>query len=203
MDYRYPENEKLDRQLVFLAEVDKMKSIYRRNVILDASRRENDAEHSWHMAMFAITLGEYAPEGTDMLTVLKMCLVHDLVEIYAGDTFCYDKEGNLDKAEREKLAADRLFAMLPGGQGEELRALWEEFDAPTTPEGRFAAAVDRLQPLMLNLGTGGHTWRQADVGKKELLERLGPVKDGIPALWEYTLAKVDEASEYLKNLKNQ
>lgn len=185
--------DRLKQQLAFLTEIDRMKTVYRRNVVIDRSRQEDDAAHSWHMAMFALVLAEYAPEVLDMLTVLKLCLVHDLVEVYAGDTFCYDAAGNLDKAERERQAADRLFALLPAEQGNEYRTLWEEFDAPSTPEGWFAAAIDRLQPFILNFHTDGHTWHLAPVKRVDLLRRLDPVRTGIPALWPDVLKMVDEA----------
>ena len=187
--------DRLKQQLTFLTEIDRMKTVYRRNVVIDRSRQEDDAAHSWHMAMFALVLAEYAPEALDMLTVLKLCLVHDLVEVYAGDTFCYDAAGNLDKAERERQAADKLFALLPVEQGNEYRALWEEFDAPSTPEGWFAAAIDRLQPFILNFHTDGHTWHLAPVKRVDLLRRLDPVRTGIPALWPDVLKMVDEAIE--------
>jgi putative hydrolase of HD superfamily len=187
--------DRLKQQLAFLTEIDRMKTVYRRNVVIDRSRQEDDAAHSWHMAMFALVLAEYAPEALDMLTVLKLCLVHDLVEVYAGDTFCYDAAGNLDKAERERQAADRLFALLPAEQGNEYRTLWEEFDAPSTPEGWFAAAIDRLQPFILNFHTDGHTWHLAPVKRVDLLRRLNPVRTGIPALWPDVLKMVDEAIE--------
>ncbi len=187
--------DRLKQQLAFLTEIDRMKTVYRRNVVIDRSRQEDDAAHSWHMAMFALVLAEYAPEALDMLTVLKLCLVHDLVEVYAGDTFCYDAAGNLDKAERERQAADRLFALLPAEQGNEYRTLWEEFDAPSTPEGWFAAAIDRLQPFILNFHTDGHTWHLAPVKRVDLLRRLDPVRTGIPALWPDVLKMVYEAIE--------
>ena len=185
--------DRLKQQLAFLTEIDRMKTVYRRNVVIDRSRQEDDAAHSWHMAMFALVLAEYAPAALDMLTVIKMCLVHDLVEVYAGDTFCYDAAGNLDKAEREKLAADKLFTLLPEGQGGEYRKLWEEFDAPSTPEGWFAAAIDRLQPFILNFNTDGHTWHLAPVKRADLLRRIDPVRTGMPALWPEILKMVDEA----------
>ena len=187
--------DRLKQQLAFLTEIDRMKTVDRRNVVIDRSRQEDDAAHSWHMAMFALVLAEYAPEALDMLTVLKLCLVHDLVEVYAGDTFCYDAAGNLDKAERERQAADKLFALLPAEQGNEYRTLWEEFDAPSTPEGWFAAAIDRLQPFILNFHTDGHTWHLAPVKRVDLLRRLDPIRTGIPALWPEVLKMVDEAIE--------
>ena len=185
--------DRFSEQLNFLKEIDRMKTVYRRNVVIDKSRQEDDASHSWHMAMFACVLKEYAPEGTDILTVIKMCLVHDLVEVYAGDTFCYDVEGNKDKAERERQAADKLFALLPEEQGKEFRELWEEFDAPTTNEGWFAAALDRLQPFLLNYNTGGHTWHLAKVTREDLLNRMAPVKNGMPGQWDRVVAMIDDA----------
>jgi len=174
----------LERRLAFLTEIDKMKCIYRKNIVIDRSRNEDDASHSWHMAMCALVLADYAPNEIDMLTVLKMCLVHDLVEIYAGDTYCYDAAGHVDKLEREQKAADKLFAMLPGEQGTELRTLWEKFDALDGPEACYAAAIDRMQPFLLNYNTDGHTWHFAKVTRKMLEKRLGPVKDALPAVWE-------------------
>lgn len=187
--------DRFAKQLEFLAEIDRMKTVYRRNIVIDRSRQEDDASHSWHMAMFACLLKEYAPEGIDLLTVLKMCLVHDLVEIYAGDTFCYDAVGNMDKAERERAAADKLFGMLPEDQAAEFRSLWEEFDDPSTPDGWFAAAVDRLQPFLLNYHTDGHTWHLAPVKKADLLNRIAPVRYGLPEVWDAVLAMVDDAIE--------
>ena len=186
---------RFEAQLAFLTEIDRMKTVYRRNVVIDRSRQEDDAAHSWHMAMFALVLLEYAPEGTDLLTVLKMCLVHDLVEVYAGDTFCYDAEGNKSKAGREREAADRLFSILPGEQGSEMRALWEEFDDPSTKEGWFAASVDRLQPFVLNMNTGGHTWHLAKVTRDDLIKRLMPVRNGMPGMWDHIVSMVDKVIE--------
>ena len=187
--------DRFSEQLNFLKEIDRMKTVYRRNVVIDRSRQEDDASHSWHMAMFALVLKEYAPEGTDLYTVVKMCLVHDLVEVYAGDTFCYDAEGNKDKAVRERLAADKLFALLPEEQGKEFRELWEEFDAPSTKEGWFAAALDRLQPFLLNYHTEGHTWHLAKVTRDDLLNRMAPVKEGMPGEWDRVVAMIDDAIE--------
>lgn len=176
--------DSLKQQIAFLTEIDKMKSILRMNVLVDRSRREDDAGHSWHMAMCALILFEYAREpGLDLLRILKMCLVHDLVEIYAGDTYCYDKIGNESKLQREMASADRLFAMLPETQGGELRALWEEFDAQETKEALYAAAADRLQPFLLNYYTEGHTWQFADVHEEDLRKRLAPVRQAMPGLW--------------------
>ncbi|MBR3581409.1 MAG: HD domain-containing protein, partial [Lachnospiraceae bacterium] len=150
--------DRLDMQLKFTAEIDKMTSVLRRTVLLDKSRRENDAEHSWHIAVMALLFEEYASEPVDIGHAIKMCVVHDLIEIYAGDTFAYDVEGNKSKAEREEKAADRLFALLPEEQGAYIRALWEEFDGMETADSKYAACLDRIQPFFHNTLTEGHTW---------------------------------------------
>lgn len=176
--------EKIRKQLQFLLETDRMKNIERRNLIADGSRRGNDAEHSWHLALFALTLAEYAPPQTDINRAIRMAVVHDLVEVYAGDTFCYDKAAAADKKEREEAAARRLFGALPSGQGSELEALWREFDEESTPAARYAAACDRLQPFLLNYKTKGHTWNLTEVHAADVYERLRPVREGMPALWD-------------------
>lgn len=176
--------EKIRKQLQFLLETDRMKNIERRNLIADGSRRENDAEHSWHLALFALVLAEYAPPQTDVNRAIRMAVVHDLVEVYAGDTFCYDKAAAADKKEREEAAARRLFGALPSGQGSELEALWREFDEESTPAARYAAACDRLQPFLLNYKTKGHTWNLTEVHAADVYERLRPVREGMPALWD-------------------
>ena len=139
------EETRLQKQLRFLVEVDQMKNVLRQTLLVDKSRRENDAEHSWHFALMAMLLSEYADGSkVDFYRVLRMALVHDLIEVYAGDTFAYDKKGNEDKEEREKKAADKLFGMLPEDQGKEIRDLWEEFDQMETPDAQYAASIDRL-----------------------------------------------------------
>lgn len=157
------ETSRFEQQMRFLVEIDQMKNVLRQTLLADGSRRESDAEHSWHLAMYAMLLSEYAPEPVDISRVVRMVLVHDLIEIYAGDTFCYDKEGNRDKAAREAAAADRLYALLPADQAGEYRALWEEFDRMDTPDSRFAAALDRIQPIINNYLTKGHTWKLGHV----------------------------------------
>ena len=142
------QKSRLEQQMHFLIEIDQMKNVLRQTLLADGSRRESDAEHSWHLAMYAMLLAEYAPEPIDVNRVIQMVLVHDLIEIYAGDTFCYDLKGNQDKAEREGAAADKLYALLPADQAAEYRALWEEFDRMDTADSRFAAALDRLQPIL-------------------------------------------------------
>ncbi|MBR5376243.1 MAG: HD domain-containing protein, partial [Lachnospiraceae bacterium] len=141
---------RLDQQLLFTAEIDKMTSVLRRTVLIDKSRRENDAEHSWHIAVMAMLFSEYAKEPVNIGRAVEMCVVHDLVEIYAGDTFAFDVEGNIGKEERERKAADKLFSQLPDDQGRMIRKLWEEFDAMQTNDAKYAACMDRLQPFLHN-----------------------------------------------------
>lgn len=191
-DFACIKSEKLRRQLEFIVTCDELKNIFRRTVLTDASRRENDAEHSWHLALCAMVLEEYAPAPLDMQKVLRMVTVHDLIEIYAGDTFAYDTAGNATKAEREAAAADKLFSAL-GEQGSEFRTLWEEFDAGQTPEAAFAAAMDRLQPLLHNYVTNGYTWKEGDVHASQVLTRNTPVKTAAPALWEAVEAIINDS----------
>ena len=174
----------LAQQIQFILEIDKLKSVLRQTLLIDGSRQENSAEHSWHLALMAILLVEYAPQPVDLPHVIKMLLVHDLVEVDAGDTFCYDTSGNQDKVIRERQAADRLFGLLPIEQGTELRALWEEFETCGTPAAQFANALDRLQPLLHNWKTQGGTWRLHGITRDRVQQRMLPVQDGAPALWE-------------------
>jgi len=185
-------SERLEQQLRFLLEIDKLKQIFRQTYLIDESRKENDAEHSWHFAMFALILAEYAPEPIDVLKVIKMALVHDLVEIDAGDTYLYDVAGNADKAEREQKAADRIFAILPKDQGVELRALWDEFEAKETPEAKFAGAIDRFHPFLHNCHTRGRAWREHDIAADRVLESNSHIAVGAPELWERVKVLVDE-----------
>jgi 5'-deoxynucleotidase YfbR-like HD superfamily hydrolase len=185
---------RLERQLRFLLEIDELKGVLRRTVILDRSRQENSAEHSWHLAMMAVVLAEHATEeGIDLARVLKMVLVHDVVEIDAGDTYAYDEEGMKDKAEREERAAERLFGLLPADQGAELRGLWDEFEARQSAEARFANALDRLQPILLNYHTEGLAWARHGVRGQQVLDRNHLIGDSSPALWEHVRKLVDEA----------
>lgn len=176
---------RLEQQFAFLAEIDKLKQVGRQTPLLDGSRKENDAEHSWHLAMLVLILAEYAEPQVDMLRVLQLVVVHDLVEIDAGDTFCYDPAAHLDKAEREERAAQRLFGLLPQDQGELLRQLWDEFEADHTPEARFAHVVDRVQPLLHNCLTGGLGWREHGVKLSQVLQRTRSVIQQSPRLWTY------------------
>jgi putative hydrolase of HD superfamily len=187
--------DRLLQQIAFVTEVDRLKSVLRRTSLIDRSRLENSAEHSWHLALMAVVFAEHAPEGTDILHVLRMLVVHDLVEIDAGDTFAYDRAGHADKAVREEAAADRLFALLPAGQGAELRGLWEEFEAGETPESRYAIALDRFGGLLQNWAGGdGGTWRQHAVTREAVMHRMAPIREAAPRLWEVILEVVEEAA---------
>ena len=184
----------LQKQLSFIVEVDKVKNVMRRTLLIDGSRRENDAEHSWHLAIMAMLLTEYAEDKNFTLDrVLKMVIVHDLVEIYAGDTFAFDIQGNLEKEEKEKKAADKLFGQLPEDQAKQFRKLWEEFDEAKTPDARYAAALDRLQPFIHNLCTEGHTWVQAKVNREQVYKRSGLSMEVLPALKPWMEEQINEA----------
>jgi putative hydrolase of HD superfamily len=173
---------RLAAQLRFLAEIDALKSVIRQTTLMDASRRENDAEHSWHLAMMALLLAEHAP-GTDPARVAKMLLIHDIVEIDAGDVFFFDAAGMVGQAEREARAAERIFGLLPPDQGHDLKALWEEFEERISPDARFARAIDRLQPLMQNFRSGGGTWRRPEVTPGRETDRIVRlIEDGSPVL---------------------
>ena len=187
---------RLEQQMRFLVEVDKMKSVYRRTILIDKTRRESDAEHSWHFALMAMLLAEYAdPEKVDCARVIRMALVHDLIEIYAGDTFAYDVQGNQDKRQRETEAADKLFALLPEDQAAEIRALWEEFDAMETPDAQYAAAIDRLQPFLNNYLTQGHTWGLGGVKSAQVYERMDPIRVALPEVWPFVDKMIQENKE--------
>ena len=189
-------DEKINQLLRFTAEVDKMTGISRRTMLLNKSRRENDAEHSWHIAVMAMLFKDYAPEGCDVARAVQMCIVHDLVEIYAGDTFAYDVSANFGKEEREKAAADRLFGELPEHLGKQFRILWEEFDKMETPDAKYAAAMDRLQPFLHNTLTDGQTWKEGKPSVDMVEKRLGPALELIPEIkgW-YVANKKKEKKE--------
>lgn len=185
---------RMDEQIRFLIEIDKAKRVLRQSVLTDGSRRENDAEHSWHLAVMAVVLQEYADEPVDLLRVIKMLLIHDLVEIDAGDTFAYDEAGHRDKEEREKAAAQRIFGLLPADQAEEFRALWQEFEERTTADARFAAALDRLHPMLLNFYSQGATWRKHGVSKERVIARNRHIEEGSTILWEFGKRLIDQAA---------
>ena len=187
--------ERLEKQIGFIVEIDKLKKVLRQTLLTDFERRENSAEHSWHLALMAIFLAEHAKEKVDLPKVVKLVLIHDLVEIDAGDTYCYDDEGNLDKNEREQKAADRIFNLLPGEQAVELRALWDEFEARETPEARFANSLDRFQPLLFNHVTNGQSWVEHQISQEQVLDRNSPIEDGSETLWGYSKGMIDQAVE--------
>ena len=194
--------DRLNQQIQFILEVDRLKQILRQSLVSDASRRENSAEHSWHLALMAIVLAEYALPGVDSLCALKMLLIHDLVEIDAGDTFCYDVQGNQNKADREELAATRIFGLLPDDLAQNLRSLWDEFEARNTPTAKFAAALDRLQPMLLNQQTQGGTWRLHGIAIGQVLQRAEPIAEGTPALWDFIQQVLEDclAAGYLQRI---
>ena len=183
----------LARRIRFALEADRLKGVVRRTRLVDGSRHENSAEHSWHLALLAVLLADTAGPEVDAARVVRMLLVHDLVEVEAGDTFAYDVAANLGRDERERLAAERIFGILPEGQGDELRALWEEFEAGETPDARFAVAMDRFQPLLLNYHGGGGSWREHGITRAQVLRRMAPIERGAPALWPLVLDVVDHA----------
>ncbi|HEX8851757.1 MAG TPA: HD domain-containing protein [Gemmatimonadaceae bacterium] len=186
---------RLRRQLAFLGEIDRLKLVLRRTPVADGSRQENSAEHSWHLAVAAVVLAEHAAPDVAVERALQMVVVHDLVEIDAGDTFAYDAAANLGRVEREILAAERLFGMLPDDQREVFRALWDEFEAGETPVARFAIALDRLQPLLVNDLANGGSWRAHGVSRAQVLARMRPIERAIPALWPLVLEIVDRNCE--------
>lgn len=170
--------ERLQQQIDFLLEIDKLKGIVRRSYVLGGERRENTAEHSWHLVMMALVLTEHADEPVDVLAVLQMLAVHDLVEIDAGDTYVFDTDGASSKADRERAAADRIFALLPADQGAALRARWEEFEAGDSAEARFARALDRLMPLLHNVHTEGRSWQEHGIRPEQVRRLHGRIADG-------------------------
>ena len=185
---------RLARQLAFLLEADRLKQVERQTAIIGGSRRENTAEHSWHLGLFALVLAEHADEPVDLARVVAMVLVHDLVEIDAGDTFAYDETGYETKAAREQAAADRLFGLLPDGQGGQLRALWEEHEAGDTADARFANALDRLQPVLLNHAAGTDApWVRHGITYEQIVRRNAVIADGSQALWAEAHDRIAEA----------
>lgn len=185
---------RLARQVAFIVEVDKLKEIFRQTHNTQSRRSENDAEHSWHLCLCVLVLAEHANSPTlDVLRVLKMVILHDLVEIDAGDTFAYDTARMADQHEREARAADRIFGLLPPDQAADFRALWDEFETKTTAEAKFAAAVDRFQPMLLNCQTEGTAWRRHGVTHDRVLARNAHVAEGCQPLWEYAVKMVQAA----------
>ncbi|MBQ9278554.1 MAG: HD domain-containing protein [Lachnospiraceae bacterium] len=184
-------DERLKKQLEFLLEIDKSKEVGRQTYLADGSRKENDAEHSWHLAIMAILLSEYANEDIDVLKTVSMVLIHDLVEIDAGDTYAYDAIGNKSKRERELKAADRIFNLLPKDQAIKMRDLWEEFERGDTPESKFASALDKTQPVILTDKQGGKSWLEHGVKKSQISKRTENVKDGSKELGEFVIEAIE------------
>ena len=194
--------ERLKKQMDFLLEVDKLKFITRQTYLSDGKRKENDGEHSWHLALMAVLLSEYSNEKVDLVKVITMVLIHDIVEIDAGDTYAYDAVGNQSKREREVKAADRIFHILPEDQAKKFRQLWEEFEAYETPEAKFAHVCDNVQPLMLNDATDGLAWREHDVKKSQVLQRNSRTGEGSQVMMEY-INKILDKNVESGNLKDE
>jgi len=185
---------RLEQQMRFIIEADKLKEIFRQTLVTQSRRAENSAEHSWHFALMIIVLAEHSNhQPLDVLRILKMVLIHDLVEIDAGDTFAYDTKNLADQHEREARAADRIFGLLPPDQTTEFRTLWDEFEAQATPEAKFAAACDRFHPMLLNCLTEGHAWRKHGITQDRVLARNAHVADGSKGIWAYAVRMIDEA----------
>lgn len=185
--------ERLERQIRFILEIDRLKSVLRRSYLVAGDRLENSAEHSWHVAVMAVLLAEHANCPVDASRVVKMLLVHDVVEVDAGDTYVYDRSGVAGKAEREARAAGRLFGILPEDQARELRGVWEEFEAGRTAEARFAAALDRLMPVLHNCFTAGRSWREHGITADQVIARNSAITDGSEKLWQYARALIADA----------
>lgn len=180
-----------EKQIAFIMELDKMKHIIRQNYLSNAGRKENDAEHSWHLAVMACVLAEHANEKVDVLRTIKMLLVHDVVEIDAGDTYAYDAAANVDKREREVKAAERIFGLLPKEQAEEYRGLWDEFEEMKTPESKFANTIDKFHPFLLNAASGGKSWKEHGVSKTQVLERNKRTHEGSETIWQYQKEQIE------------
>lgn len=187
------ENGRLAQQLQFILEVDKLKSVLRRSLIANGERLENSAEHSWHLALCALVLHEHANKPVNLARVLKMVLVHDIVEIDAGDTFLFDEVGNTSKAEREQEAANRIFGFLPDDQQVELHVLWEEFEARETADAKFAAALDRLMPALHNYHNQGFSWHEHNITSQQIMPKVAHMRDGSETLWQTVQGIVEDS----------
>ncbi len=193
------DKERFDQQIRFILEIDKLKSVVRQSYLLDGTRQENSAEHSWHIALMGILLVEYAEQPVDLPRTMKMLLIHDIIEIDAGDTYCYDEAGVTDQSSRESEAAERLFGLLPEDQMEEFRELWADFEERTTAEAKFAATIDKLMPLLHNYHTEGRSWREHGIRVNQVSSRNEVMKDGSLQLWKFAMSLIDDAvdKEYL------
>lgn len=193
---------RLEQQVSFIVEIDKVKNIFRQNYLSDGKRKENDAEHSWHIALMAILLKEYAEEEVDVLKVMAMVLLHDLVEIDAGDTYAYDTVAAASKRERELKAADRIFGLLPEDQGAYFRALWDEFEAYETADAKYAHLLDNFQPLLLNDASGGVSWREHGVKKAQIYKRNERIEETSQTIWKKMQELIDKNIK-LGNVKEE
>ena len=201
-EHAVTDEERLKKQMDFIRETDREKSVFRQTWLSDGSRKENDAEHSWHLALMAMLLSEYANESVNTEHVMAMVLIHDLVEIDAGDTYAYDEEGNKTKREREVRVAQRLFSILPKDQGEKLRALWEEFEEAKTPEAKFTNTLDKCQPILLNDASGGKSWHEHTVYESQIMKRNEKTPEGSETLWAY-FKKILEKNIANGNIKKE
>lgn len=183
---------RLEQQIAFIVEIDKVKNIFRQTYLANANRKENDAEHSWHIAIMAILLQEYAEEPVDVLRVMTMVLVHDLVEIDAGDTYAYDAEGTATKREREVQAANRIFSILPEDQGNYFRELWDEFEEYETADAKYAHLLDNFQPLLLNEASGGISWKEHEVKKTQIYKRNERIPETSEVIWEHMKSVIEQ-----------
>lgn len=188
-------NKNLLMDIEFIVELDKMKTILRQTSIIDNPRREDDAQHSWHISLMAMILSEYSNYKIDLCKTIKMLLIHDLVELHAGDTFCYDKEANRGKRAREEEAIGKIARSLSGSKGEEIKKLWTEFEDMETEEAIFGAAMDRLQPMLNNYYNDGGTWKKFDVSKEDIYKRISPVEEASDDLWGFVKHMIEDAHE--------
>lgn len=189
------DKERLRKQMEFLLEIDKEKMIRRQTLISDGSRQETDAEHAWHLAVMCALLAEYAEEKIDVGHTMLMVLMHDLVEIDAGDTYAYDTAGNADKGERELRAAERIYNLLPADQAKMARELWDEFEAMETPEAKFANTLDKTQPVLLNDAAGGVSWSSHQIREEQILARNVRTPEGSRVLWEFARGLIERNVE--------
>ncbi|MDF3027658.1 MAG: metal dependent phosphohydrolase [Fluviicola sp.] len=188
-------SDKLAKQIDFIKEIDKVKYIQRKTKLFNSDRNENDAEHSWHLALMALILTEHSNERIDILKVIKMVLIHDIVEIDAGDTFIYDSQKNHSNTDEERLAAQRIFGLLPQEQRDELIAIWEEFEAGESPEAKFARSMDRLEPLLQNISNNGGTWNEFGVNYDKVYEKKQIIKEGSETLWNFAEGLINDSVE--------
>ncbi|MDA3616254.1 HD domain-containing protein [Polluticaenibacter yanchengensis] len=196
------QTDNLLKQVNFIKEIDKLKYIQRKTKLFNSDRNENDAEHSWHLAMMAIVLAEHSNRSIDLLKVLKMVLIHDIVEIDAGDTFIYDTVKNHKNTDEELVAARRIFGMLPKEQAEDLIAIWQEFEEGVTDEAKFARSMDRFEPLLQNVSNNGGTWKEFNVPYQKVYEKKQVIEKGAASIWEYAEQLLNESVNNGILLKN-